>query len=98
MWGVSLQALLVRAYRLGTISDRTYQQAFHHLSRQGWRRNEPVDLGPPEEPRLLERVFALLANKGLRPEDVLRSVGLPEALARLAGATLDGRHEAPIVP
>jgi Zn-dependent peptidase ImmA (M78 family) len=69
-WGVSLQSLLVRAHRLGTISDRTYQGAVRHLSRQGWRRNEPVELGPPEQPELLRRAFALLERKGVGASDV----------------------------
>src|SRR5205823_5771839 len=93
-----LQALLVRAHRLGTISDRNYQHAFRHLSRQGWRRNEPLNLGAPEEPQLIERAFALLAKKGVAPEDVLRSVGLPDALARLSGNNFEGRPDAPVVP
>jgi Zn-dependent peptidase ImmA (M78 family)/transcriptional regulator with XRE-family HTH domain len=102
VWGVSLQALIVRAHRLGRISDRSYQQAFHHISRQGWRRNEPVDLGPPEEPQLLARAFALLEKKGLKPEEVLRALALPESLARLAevGSTGDepGASVVPLKP
>jgi hypothetical protein len=84
VWGVSLQALIVRAHRLGRISDHSYQQAFRHISREGWRRNEPVNLGPPEEPQLLARAFTLLAKKGLTPEEVLHELALPESLARLA--------------
>jgi len=99
VWGVSMQALLVRAHRLGTITDRSYQQAFRHLSRQGWRHNEPVYLGAPENPQLLSRTFALLAKKGLTPEDVLRARGLPEALVRVAGdESLDIEPRAPVVP
>jgi hypothetical protein len=75
---VSLQALLVRARRLGTISERAYANAFRYLSRQGWRRNEPVDLGPPEEPQLLPRAFALIARKGITPSDLFETLALPE--------------------
>jgi Zn-dependent peptidase ImmA (M78 family)/transcriptional regulator with XRE-family HTH domain len=85
VWGVSLQALVVRARHLGAISERGYQQAFRRLSREGWRRNEPVDLGPPEEPQLLARAFTLLERKGLTAEDVLRDLALPESLVRVAG-------------
>jgi hypothetical protein len=30
------------------------------ISRQGWCDNEPVDIGPPEEPALVERALALI--------------------------------------
>ena len=75
---------------LGAISERSYQQAFRRLSREGWRRNEPVDLGPPEEPQLLARAFALLERKGLAAEDVLRDFALPESLVRVAGGSAPG--------
>ncbi len=80
-WGVSLQSLLVRAHRLGTISDRSYQGAFRHLSRQGWRRNEPVELGPPERPELLRRAFALLERKGVSASDVFAALATPTLVA-----------------
>lgn len=101
VWGVSMQALIVRAHRLGTISDRSYQQAFRHLSREGWRHNEPADLGAPEAPQLLARAFALLSRKGVTPEELLRSLALPEALVRVAGAQAgadDVEDRASVVP
>jgi Zn-dependent peptidase ImmA (M78 family)/transcriptional regulator with XRE-family HTH domain len=96
VWGVSMQALLVRARRLDTISERSYEHAFRYLSRQGWRRNEPVDLGPPEQPQLLARAFVLLGKKGLTPEDVLRGMALPESLVRVGGS--EASNSAPIAP
>ena len=59
-WRVSLQALLYRARTLGTLSPDAYRRAQIHLSRQGWRDNEPVDVGPPEEPALMERALGLI--------------------------------------
>jgi Zn-dependent peptidase ImmA (M78 family)/transcriptional regulator with XRE-family HTH domain len=98
VWGVSMQALLVRAHRLGTISDRVYQNAFRHLSRQGWRRREPADLGPPEEPHLLPRAFALLERKGVTAQDLFRAMAMPERyLPGLAGSTGSADSEATVV-
>lgn len=98
IWGVSLQALLVRAHRLGTISDRVYQNAFRHVSRQGWRRNEPVDLGPPEQPQLLVRALTLVTRKGLTAEDLFRAVAMPERyLPSMAGPTSSAQAQAPII-
>lgn len=81
VWGASMQALLVRAHRLGTISDRTYENAFRHMSRQGWRRDEPGDLGPPERPELLRKAFALLERKGVTAADIFDGLAVPDAFA-----------------
>ena len=73
-WHVSLQALLYRARTLGTLSPDGYRRAQIHLSRQGWRSDEPVDIGPPEEPALVERALTLLhAELGSTP----RRSGMP---------------------
>jgi Zn-dependent peptidase ImmA (M78 family)/transcriptional regulator with XRE-family HTH domain len=62
-WQVSLAALLYRARDIELISPATYESAVKYMSRAGWRKLEPGDLGPPERPRLLRRaVQALEAN------------------------------------
>jgi Zn-dependent peptidase ImmA (M78 family)/DNA-binding XRE family transcriptional regulator len=40
-WGVSIQALIRRAYDLDLISERHYHYLFEQLSIKGWRRVEP---------------------------------------------------------
>jgi len=62
-WRVSLQALLYRAKTLGALSPDAYQRAQIHVSRQGWRDNEPGDIGDPEEPALLGRAFDLMRSE-----------------------------------
>jgi Zn-dependent peptidase ImmA (M78 family)/transcriptional regulator with XRE-family HTH domain len=52
-WQVSLAALLMRAKTLGRMSDANYLAAVKAASARGWRRVEPVPLGPPEQPRRL---------------------------------------------
>jgi Zn-dependent peptidase ImmA (M78 family)/transcriptional regulator with XRE-family HTH domain len=91
VWGTSMQSLLVRAHRLGTISDRTYENAFRHLSRQGWRRNEPVDLGPPEKPQLLSKALTLLERKGVTAVELFRTLAVPESFA---GELIDAEPDA----
>jgi Zn-dependent peptidase ImmA (M78 family)/DNA-binding XRE family transcriptional regulator len=54
-WQVSLAALLMRAKTLGKMDPASYLAAVKAASARGWRRREPVPLGPPEEPRLLSR-------------------------------------------
>ena len=82
-WGVSIAMLLRRMRDLDISSDVTYRRAMMELSRRGWRRTEPVDLGQPEEPELLARALALLQERrGFHVADLARDVALrPEALA-----------------
>ncbi len=48
-WRVSMQALIIRAAQLQTISKRQQQSMFIQLSKAGYRRREPATLDPPVE-------------------------------------------------
>ena len=48
-WKVSMQALITRAYHLGTISEGQRRSMYIRLSRAGYRTREPVTLDPPVE-------------------------------------------------
>lgn len=63
LWQVSLAALLMRARTLGRISEAGYLTAVKAASARGWRRVEPVPLGPPEQPHVLPRIL----GSGFRP-------------------------------
>jgi len=57
-WGVSMQALIVRAYELGTITNRQYRYLFEQLSARGWRTREPGNLDLPDErPQLFAKMI-----------------------------------------
>jgi Zn-dependent peptidase ImmA (M78 family)/DNA-binding XRE family transcriptional regulator len=64
-WQVSLGAILYRARDIGLVSPSTYESAVKYMSRSGWRRAEPGDLGDPERPRLLRRAVAALDDSGV---------------------------------
>ena len=49
-WGVSLLALVRRAYDLGVFSEATYRRAHVQYAQQGWRAE-----GEPDEPPTMER-------------------------------------------
>lgn len=51
-WGVSIQALVMRAHHLGVIDDDRRTSLFKQISARGWRHNEPVRV-KHEEPVLL---------------------------------------------
>jgi Zn-dependent peptidase ImmA (M78 family) len=73
-WQVSLAALLMRARMLGTMSENTYLTAIKAASVRGWRRVEPVPLGPPEQPAQLSRLLAIPSAQRMAsalPSDIL---------------------------
>lgn len=59
-WGLSMAMLVRRMRDLGIISDAAFRRGMMDLSRRGWRRSEPIDLGEPEQPELLARAMTLL--------------------------------------
>lgn len=60
-WGVSLQALAMRAREIGTISDRQCRYLFEQMSQKGWRKREPESLDVnAERPRALRQMVELV--------------------------------------
>jgi Zn-dependent peptidase ImmA (M78 family)/transcriptional regulator with XRE-family HTH domain len=81
-WGVSMQALIMRAASVGVINDTRKRSLFVQLSQQGWRKNEPVMVGQ-ESPLLLwsllsrrfgDRPYIAGADELAIPPIVLRSI------------------------
>lgn len=58
-WGVSIQALVKRAFDLGVLKDYEYRYLFEQIGARGWRTVEPVPLGA-ERPKALLRIAELL--------------------------------------
>lgn len=93
-WGVSMQALLMRAKSLGVMSEAMYVNAMKQVSARGWRKQEPGDhqLGEPETPRMIEAAILRLASQDLSFEDIARQAGLPaDHLRSLLALTVDQR-------
>lgn len=75
-WGVSLQAMVRRAYDLRVIDAAQYRSAFVHISRKGWRKREPGEK-EEEKPELVDMAFSQLANVlGVAPSRVAQELGL----------------------
>ena len=49
-WKISMQALVMRAYELATITDTQRRAMYTRLSKAGYRTREPEVLDPPAEP------------------------------------------------
>ena len=64
-WGASIQALLYRARRLGTLTEVSYRNAMTTLTGRGWRRGEPGLISVLEQPSMLPRAIELLAAEGI---------------------------------
>jgi len=59
-WGVSIAALLYRAYQIGKLPEPAYRRAMTDLNARGWRRNEPGAAGWSEAPTVLTDALDLL--------------------------------------
>jgi Zn-dependent peptidase ImmA (M78 family)/DNA-binding XRE family transcriptional regulator len=77
-WGVSIQALVMRAEELGLITFHKKRRLFQQLGSRGWRTHEP---GPTvaEQPTLFsESVDLLRTVDGLTDEDLVDISHLPQ--------------------
>ncbi|WP_327732494.1 XRE family transcriptional regulator [Streptomyces nojiriensis] len=80
-WGISIQALINRAYDLGHIDQARRESLYKQLAARGWRTNEPVAVHP-EQPTL---VRAMLGRKYGEPPPLLQAaedLGLHPVLMR----------------
>lgn len=60
-WGVSVAAIVRRAFDLGMIGEATYRRGFMHLNKTGQRRREEHE-PPAEEATLLRESLQLIAS------------------------------------
>lgn len=77
-WGVSIQAIIKRAYDLGLITAVQYRNAYVYISRKGWKRGEPPKTEPASEPvEILPTALDLLKqHRGLTVSDIARELHL----------------------
>ena len=56
-WGVSMGALVYKAWQVGKLSDRMYKYYVIEMSKRGWKRQEPVEVrGFEETPSTLQSI------------------------------------------
>ena len=84
-WGVSIQALVRRAYDLNIVSERQYRYLFMQLSSKGWRTVEPVPI-LPEKPQLLKKMAEVLYGQPTPMEKIAADADmLSSEVARILG-------------
>lgn len=74
-WQVSLAALLMRARRIGKMSEASYLAAVKETSARGWRRIEPIPLGECERPSAPHGGPNRSPALRLLPSDVISALG-----------------------
>jgi Zn-dependent peptidase ImmA (M78 family) len=84
-WGVSIQALIMRAAAVGAIDEPRKQSLFVQLHHRGWRKEEPVAVGR-EQPLLLWKLLASrYGDKPYRPAS--EELAIPPAILRSIAPT-----------
>ncbi|MEU4541985.1 helix-turn-helix domain-containing protein [Nonomuraea dietziae] len=75
-WGVSMQALVERAYHAGLMNASERSNMYKAFSARGWRTTEPLsDELAPEHPALAGSIGNALSGKGLGPNDIAHLAG-----------------------
>jgi Zn-dependent peptidase ImmA (M78 family)/transcriptional regulator with XRE-family HTH domain len=108
-FGVSMQAILFRARRLGELSDVSYRNAMMTVSARGWRRSEPGLVDSVEQPSMLPRAVEILDEAGISELELISQSRVPVELFRqvvsrfptdphFSDASVEtGSHLAPVV-
>ena len=75
-WGVSMAALIERAYRAGLLAPSKRVQMYKIFGSRGWRTTEPIsDELPVEKPSLAEAIAQALSDRGLTTQEVAGIAG-----------------------
>jgi len=75
-WGVSMQALIEKAYAIGTLTGPQRTNLYKTFSAKGWRTREPLsDALPPETGQLSAAIADAMLARGLSSDDFARIAG-----------------------
>jgi Zn-dependent peptidase ImmA (M78 family) len=88
-WGVSMQALIRRAFELGLLSDYEMKRYFTMFAKRGWRKREPEVL-QHEASRLVPGMRRELAERLVTTSALAEALGLPDDLLAHLTAVVHG--------
>jgi len=91
-FGISIQALIMRAAALQIIDQQRQRSLFVQLSARGWRQNEPVEV-QPEHPILMRRLLELSLPDDPSSRQIEEATGLPRAYVRAIAPSPPRRTE-----
>jgi Zn-dependent peptidase ImmA (M78 family)/DNA-binding XRE family transcriptional regulator len=79
-WGVSMQALYERAYRLGLVTGEERQRFYRMLNARGWKTVEPhPERVLREKPELAAHIGTVLHQRGLGADEINELVGVVDS-------------------
>lgn len=96
-WGVSVQALIIRAHDLELISERQYRYLFEQIGLRGWRTQEPGTI-PIEKPRALRKMAELLYGLPIDAKALANDLKFPLPFTRAILDAHAGKGELPRKP
>jgi Zn-dependent peptidase ImmA (M78 family)/transcriptional regulator with XRE-family HTH domain len=76
-WRVSMQAIAYRAKSIGAIEHRRYESIFVQMSRNGWRKTEPVNI-EGESPTVFNNLLHQHVNAGFSVRDLAQLLFVTE--------------------
>lgn len=80
-WGISIQALIMRARQLDIIDDDRKTSLYKQLTARGWRTNEPVTVHP-EHPALMRAMLTRRFGEPFSVRQAADELGLHPVLMR----------------
>ena len=90
-YGLSMQGWMHRAHHLGILSDASHLRMVKYFSAQGWRKKEPCEAYPREEPKLFEQlVFRALAEDAISESKAAELLKKPLPAFRAYRSLRDG--------
>ncbi|ACV63041.1 protein of unknown function DUF955 [Desulfofarcimen acetoxidans DSM 771] len=64
-WNVSIAAMIYRAYQLKVVTNNQFQYLMRQLSKNGWRKNEPLDTEYKLQNNILQSAVDMLINNNV---------------------------------
>lgn len=75
-WGVSMQAIFERAYRLGLVKSHDRADFYRSLNSRGWKVREPAsDELPAERAELAQEIGTRIRERGLSDDEIADMAG-----------------------
>ena len=77
-WKTAIAAMIFRAEQLELIDEEGAKRLRINLSRRGWRRGEPLDDLPAEQPTMIARSIEMIVNEQVaKPSQILEDLCIP---------------------
>jgi Zn-dependent peptidase ImmA (M78 family)/DNA-binding XRE family transcriptional regulator len=97
IWGISIQAIIIRAYRLGIFNDHKKSYLFKKINYLGYRTRDPVDeVLKSERPVMINESIKLILNNLKKPilEEINRDLQISsEDFFELVGISEDNTED-----